>query len=232
MLSPFSPGFKKTVKTADSFLNIKNPFLKRFFLYFVYQQKAKQKLLLPNTLKNIKTLDTSDFYSGILDKAKNFESVTDKLAYLDLNSYTPDNLLTTANIAGMAHSLEIRVPLLDKRLIEFSFKIPQRLKLNRGITKYLFREIAADWLPRDVINHKKTGFGLPRISYMNGILKPQITECLSSGSVEKRGIFAFSEVNRILKNFYSTDQTKMLWTEHLKVWILFIFEMWAREYLD
>ena len=231
-IAPFSADFKKTVEISGKFLNILNPFQKRLFLYFVYQDYEKKKLLSPDFLMGNNKFNTTQLLLDIIKTGKNLPSLVDKLAYLDLNSYTRDNLLLTANIASMAHSLEVRVPLLDARLVEFSFSLPSKFKLRNGQSKFIFKDVMREWLPDQILNHKKQGFGLPRIKYMRGKLKPFILESLSPVSVNRRGIFSATEVDNIVRKFYSNPTGKMLWTEHLRVWILFIFELWVREYLD
>ena len=132
----------------------------------------------------------------------------------------------------MAHSLEVRIPLLDVRLINLAYRVPPHLKYSRNVSKYILRKAAARWLPKEVIYRKKIGFSSPRVKYMHTILKPLITETLSPRSIKKRGIFNSYSINRILNNFYSDKTDKMLWREHLKLWTLFIFELWCREFLD
>lgn len=229
--SRFPENVKKTVSVSAKFLDIRDPVQKRLFLYFVYNDAEKSQLLSRDFITN-NNWNTSALFMDILRKARNLPSIIDKLSYLDLSSYTRDNLLLNTNISGMAHSLEIRVPLLDRRLVDFSFSIPPEYKLKNGVSKYILRKVMKELLPPEILSHKKQGFGLPRIKYMRNKLKPLILESLSPESVKKRGIFNPLEVKSHVTNFYRADNNKMLWTEHLRVWTLFIFEMWARRFLD
>jgi asparagine synthase (glutamine-hydrolysing) len=136
------------------------------------------------------------------------------------------------NMMSMATSLEARVPLLDVRLVELASRVPPSLKYKKGISKYLLKKVAKEWLPIEIINHRKTGFGIPRVKMMKDGLKQYIEAILSKESVEKRGIFKSSYVEQVLSSFYNSQSEKMLWSEHLRVWVLFIFEIWCRIYLD
>lgn len=227
LTSPLPTGYKKTLKISEEFINLSSDLEKRLYLYFVFNELEKKKLFQNS---NYSPTPTSSLFTEIFKQIKS-DNPVDKLAYLDLNTYTRDNLLLPTNMTSMAHSLEIRVPLLDKRLIEFAFTIPADLKFHRNISKYIFKLAVKDLLPEKVITHKKTGFGLPRYRYMKGNLKPLILEALDSTSIHKRGIFNEQYVHILLNQFYNAD-TPRLWTEHLRIWILFVFEMWCRLYID
>lgn len=231
-VGPFSQNFKKTAEVSDIYLKISNPLQKRLFLYFAYQDSEKKDLITPEFISKINFQNTSELLLNKIKNKQHLKSLVDKLQYLDLNSYTRDNLLLTANTASMAHSLEVRIPFLDRRLVDYSFSIPDKFKLSKGKSKYILKDVVKDLLPTEILNHKKQGFGLPRIKYMRGILKAQILDALDKASVKKRGILNPEEVNRLVNGFYSAKSSKMLWTEHLRIWTLFVFELWARRYLD
>jgi len=228
---PLSSNWKKTLLYAMKFLDLDHPLKKRLFYYFAYLDREKIDLLSQDFLGG-QRWSTEKMFLKIYSDAKKLSSLIDKLSYVDLSTYTRNNLLLSTNMASMAHSLEVRIPLLDKRLVEFAFNIPSELKRKGRKSKYIFKEVVKNWLPQEVINHKKTGFGLPRIKYMQGILKPMIHDVLNEKSIKKRGIFNPYTVSTLVKEFFKDRPTKMLWKEHLRIWELFIFELWARKYLD
>lgn len=228
---PFSTDLKKTLTTADHFLKLSGPVKKRLFLYFAFMENEKQKLYSRNFLPKTTRFNTEVLFENYL-KDKNISSDVDLLGYLDLETYTKDDLLTGMNMMSMANSLEVRVPFLDPRLIDFASKIPPSLKFHKGISKYILKEVAKEWLPAEVITHKKTGFGLPRALYMKGKLKTYILSVLSRKSVMERGFFNPDYIDDIVQGFYNENSRRMLWREHLKVWILFVLELWCRIYLD
>ncbi|MBI2617131.1 asparagine synthase (glutamine-hydrolyzing) [Candidatus Gottesmanbacteria bacterium] len=227
---PLLNCYKKTFSLIDRFLRLPTFLEKRLFFYFAYFDQEKKRLFSSSFLEDSK-YNTRQIFSEIFESSKATNEI-DKLSFMDLSTYTRDNLLITTNMASMAHSLEVRVPLLDKRLVEYAFSLPYEFKVKNGIQKYILKEVAKEWLPKEIIDHKKTGFGFPRKRYMKGILKPLILEALSPSSIKKRGIFNEKYVNDVVQSFYTQDLGKTLWTDHLRVWTLFIFELWARRYLD
>ena len=88
-------------------------------------------------------------------------AAVEKLAHADIGMYLPDDLLVKMDIASMAHSLEVRSPLLDHHVVEFAAALPLSLKLRGRNTKYLLKKVMGRYLPAEVINRRKMGFGVP-----------------------------------------------------------------------
>jgi asparagine synthase (glutamine-hydrolysing) len=230
-MSPFDRDLKKTIAVADKFLRIPGSLGKRLLLYFAFEEEEKKNLFHKSFLPTIKDLDTTLIFERFFGEVKNYSDI-DQLEYIDLMTYTRDDLLLGTNMMSMANSLEVRVPFLDTKLVRLAAEIPPWWKYKNGITKYLLKEVVKEWLPDAVINHKKTGFGLPRARYMRSKLKPYIISVLSRESIERRGLFDYPQVQNAVNQFYNAPSEKMLWVEHLRVWILFVFELWCRIYLD
>jgi asparagine synthase (glutamine-hydrolysing) len=228
---PVSDDLKATIKKGEKFLNLPTVLKQRLFLYFAYQDEEKKRLFNSEFIRGALRYTTEGYFENISEDVKLHHPI-DQLEYLDLKTYTRDDLLMGMNMMSMASSLEARVPLLDPKLIALAAKIPPDLKYKNGISKYILKNVVSEWVPRDILTHKKTGFGLPRIKYMTGMLKPHIMSVLSRQSVEKRGIFNPDFVQTSLNSFYETNQNRMLWSEHLRVWLLFVLELWCRIYID
>lgn len=229
--SPLGRDTKKTIKVANEFLKLPNAIKKRLYIYFAFNENCKRNLYHPRMIDSIKDFNTEKYFENIIKDVKS-QDATDQLSYLDLMTYTRDDLLTGTNMMSMASSLEVRVPLLDTRLINFSSEIPPKYKYNNGISKYIFRKVMKKYLPHEVLNHKKTGFGLPRVRYMRNSLKPYIETVLTSRTFRERELFNQLYVKNLVNDFYSEKNNRMLWNEHLRIWILFIFELWCRLYID
>lgn len=228
---PFPPKIKKTINVSDRFLSLSSSLDRRLFTYLAYKEDEKKYLYSKNFLPLVDSFNTDDLIDNYLEKVKD-RNVIDQLSFIDLNTYTRDDLLLGTNMMGMAHSVETRVPFFDPRLVKFSFNLHPNMKYRHGISKFILKDVVKDWLPQEIIEHRKTGFGTPREKFMRNGLKPYILKLLNAENVKKRAIFDPIYVKEILDRFYTDRSGKMLWNEHLRVWTLFILELWCRIYID
>jgi asparagine synthase (glutamine-hydrolysing) len=119
---------------------------------------------------------------------------------LDQNYYLPDNILYKVDRMSMAHSLEVRPPLLDHRIVEFAARLPERLKLRGSTGKYLLKETLRGKLPDAIIDRPKSGFDIPAHAWFRGILKPLLYETLTPGAVASTGIFEPAATERLIRD--------------------------------
>lgn len=152
--------------------------------------------------------------------------------YFDLKNYLQDYLLPLTDSAAMAHSLEVRVPLLDHRIVEFAARTPSSYKFGHGVTKRILRDAVRDLLPVEALRGPKRGFGVPRHDFIRHDLRPLVEAVLSPQSVASRNIFRPEAVERVVNRFYAVSPTRMLWSDFQRVWNLFILELWLRVHVD
>jgi asparagine synthase (glutamine-hydrolysing) len=127
----------------------------------------------------------------------------------------------------MAANLEVRVPFLNREMIEMAARMPPRLKLRGFKRKYILKRALERLLPREVVWRKKAGFGAPIRSWLRGPLRPLVEDLLSEQTVKQRGLFRPSEIKRIVKANLSGREDN-----NLQVFQLLNFELWQRTFID
>jgi len=146
---------------------------------------------------------------------------------IDLSTYLPDDLLVMADRMSMGHSLELRAPFCDHRLVEESLAIPPAIKLPGYRLKGLLKVAFADVLPPEVLSHRKQGFMVPLSRWLRTDLLATMLDLLSPDRVRARGLFVPGAVEALKQEHLgrSRSHTDRLWT-------LMVTELWMREYLD
>jgi asparagine synthase (glutamine-hydrolysing) len=152
--------------------------------------------------------------------------VIDRVTRLELKNYMAHTLLRDTDAMSMAHSLEVRVPLIDHKLVEFVTTIPSNLKLRNGQPKYLLINALTDVLPPEVIKRRKQGFEMPVANWLRGPLRPALDDVLSLKSVQQRGLFNAAEVERLYQSFLHGEGP------YMRVWSLAVLELWLRQVVD
>jgi len=160
------------------------------------------------------------FIEGIYNECESRDRV-DKMLYTDINAGLPGDLLVKVDMASMAHGLEIRSPFLDHEFMELTAKMPSDLKLQDRNKKYLLKQIAYDYLPKEVIDRTKQGFEMPLEHWFRGPLYSYIHEELLDSKFLSYG-FSKEGITKLVedhKNFRE-DYSKHLWALlMLKKWL-------------
>jgi asparagine synthase (glutamine-hydrolysing) len=149
-----------------------------------------------------------------------------RLLELDSRTYLPDDILVKVDIASMAHSLEVRCPLLDQELMAFAATIPSNLKLSGLSAKVILKKAVGDLIPETILNRSKQGFGLPIDRWMREDLAPMASDLLLDRTALSRGIFSEAGVRRLLQD-HSRGESR-----GLQIWNLLMLEQWFRAFID
>jgi len=150
-----------------------------------------------------------------------------RFCYTDLAYYLPEDVLFKVDRMSMAHGLEVRVPLLDHKLLEWEMALPLGLRFKDGRGKYLLRKVAARYLPAEILKPRKQGFTIPIGAWLRGDLGKWAESLFVSDRFKQRGIFKPKRVLQLLR----LHQSGTLELGH-RLWSLIVLEMWFREWMD
>jgi asparagine synthase (glutamine-hydrolysing) len=146
---------------------------------------------------------------------------------IDLATYLPDDLLVMADRMSMAHSLELRAPFCDHRLIEACLAIPTAVKLPGWRLKGLLRDAFAPVLPPEVLAHRKQGFMIPLARWLRTDLAPVVDDCLAPAVVAARGLFDPAAVAALVAEHRQGRRSHAD-----RLWALLMMELWLRLHMD
>ncbi len=162
-----------------------------------------------------------------LGRIKGEKNLLNRILYLETKHFLADHNLNYVDKMSMSQGVEVRVPLVDKQLVNFVAKIPPKLKRKNFENKYIFKQAVKPYVPESILNRSKQGFGLPIRYWLNTELAETVREALSESVLKRRGLFNPKEVLRLIE----MDRTRQIDATFLIFSILSI-EMWCREFLD
>ena len=145
---------------------------------------------------------------------------------VDQHTYLPDAMLTKVDRASMAASLEVRVPLLDHRVVAFTARLPEHFKYRNGKGKYLLAELLCNYVPRELVERPKMGFGVPIAQWFRKELKELINDYLSPSHLQREGRLDPSFVSQVIKEHMCGKNNH----PH-RLWSLLMWEMWRERWL-
>ncbi|MDE3214202.1 MAG: asparagine synthase (glutamine-hydrolyzing) [Bacteroidota bacterium] len=154
-------------------------------------------------------------------------SQLDQMLLADYLTYLPDDILCKVDRASMSQSLESREPLLDHHLMEFAATLPDSLKIHGGQKKYLLKQIVHDYVPEELMERPKMGFGVPVAAWLRNDLKYLSEEYMNPHDFERHGLFNLEFTREIMQEFFSGNKNY-----EVIFWYLLIFQMWYTKWMD
>ena len=217
------PYFNNTYNFETKYLKAMNALLAKNsveMLKLTSQHFTKSQI--NNLLKpQIKTLESN--FDLIISDSNNF---LNKMLAIDYKTYMVDDVLTKVDRSTMSVGLEGREPLLDHRIIEFAAQLPSELKYKNGIKKSLLKQITHKYLPKELMDRPKMGFGVPITEWFKNDLKEYFMTYLSKERLEKEGIFNVEEVLLMRNRFLEGENESAR-----RLWFILIFELWYEKWM-
>lgn len=146
--------------------------------------------------------------------------------YFDLKTYLPDHVLAKVDSASMAASLEVRVPLLDHRVVELAGRIPSGFKLRNGAGKWILKRLARTWLPEDLIDQQKVGFDPPLASWLFDAQLSRRLDELSSRNARFRQVLDGREIDRLIASLRNGSRWRV--PRRAALWAVYQLEQWLQ----
>ena len=200
-------------------------FEERYLGYGTYfTDEAKQRLYSDDLRLATEGLDAYAAHRRYFASVENAAPLN-RLLYVDLKTFLPCLNLITTDKTSMAANLEVRVPFLNRKMIEFTARMPPELKLHGFKRKYNINRALENLLPHDVVWIKKAGFGAPIRSWLRGPLRPLVGDLLSESTIQRRGLFRPEEVRRIIDANLSGREDY-----NLQIFQLLNLELWQRQF--
>jgi asparagine synthase (glutamine-hydrolysing) len=219
------PGGRMRQKLMRTFL-VLSPELESIYFdnFAVFPTPMQQHLFTRETKDRIRSIDPYVELRRLLERTKDL-SLLDGLLYADIKTYLHE-LLMKQDQMSMATSVESRVPFLDHKLVEFTAKMPDMMKLRGGTTKYVLRESMKGVLPEKILSRSKMGFPVPIGAWFRGSHAAIVDEYILSDRAMSRGIFDGDFVKQLLKRHQAGENHSE------RLWSLINFEMWQRQFFD
>lgn len=187
----------------------------------IFTEEEKKKLFQPEAMKQLKEIDAFNLYGKYFDKADKLD-FGNRALFADLKVWLVGNNLCKVDSMSMAHGLEVRVPFLDRELVEYMSRLPFGLKFKGRVLKYLLKKTMKGTLPESIIYRKKAGWHIP----LSGWFRNEANDYLNT---------VFSNDKKIFQGLFQNEQIRSLLSEHasgkqnhgFKIWGLLILAHWS-----
>jgi asparagine synthase (glutamine-hydrolysing) len=184
----------------------------------------KRRLYLPGLKEQVADYDPQSVLQKHFARTEGWDPLS-RIQYVDIKTYLVDDILTKVDRASMAHSLEVRVPLLDHEFMERAAAIPAAYKLRGGEGKYIFKRSLSGTLPSEVLDRPKMGFTIPLARWFRNELRPMFESAVLSPDA-------------YLGAYFDQGTIRSMWNLHQQgrrdfapyLWALLVFERWGRRF--
>lgn len=223
-LSPKNPLARRL---ASIFAKANLPADQRLAEYFLWNtENLRRNLYSPHMQEKIMQEETITPLLKSLARIPNEKNNLNRILYLEAKHFLPDHNLNYTDKMAMAFGVEVRVPLLDKELIDFAVSLPPHLKQKRMTGKYLLKKTMESYLPKSVIYRPKAGFGAPMRRFIKEEMQDYVQTILSESNLRKRGIFSPKAVHTLIK----ANQAGKVDAAYT-IFSLLCIELWCQQFI-
>jgi asparagine synthase (glutamine-hydrolysing) len=197
--------------------------------FFCFTADAKKDLYTADFRRQFRGPDAYQLFNDVFPGDNTWPTLS-RLQAFDLVSYLPEDILTKVDRMSMAHSLEVRAPLLDYRVVELAASMPPEWKLNGASSKVIFKDFARSLLPPEVVDRSKMGFSVPVGKWFRDQWRPLVERTILRGRFLQRGYFEPAAIRRL----WESHMRDKFWIVDLgsHFWCLFVLELWHRLFVD
>jgi asparagine synthase (glutamine-hydrolysing) len=156
------------------------------------------------------------------DPGGNANTLLNRMRRFDIERYLPDDLLVKVDRASMSVALESRAPMLDHRLVEFAWKLPEQVLVRNGVSKWILRQVLDRYVPRELVERPKAGFGIPVGQWLRGDLREWAEHLLDEKTIREQGILDPVPARRMLREHLSGEHDRNAY-----LWGLLMFQAWT-----
>jgi asparagine synthase (glutamine-hydrolysing) len=211
---PHLPGAPRPLRARARLRSLGRDWLSGYFNRIsVIDDDLRSRLYSPAFLGQLQGYSAEQVMRSHLRELNSDDPLT-RLQYLDLKTYLPGDILTKVDRASMAHSLEVRVPLLDHKLVEWLATVPAALKRHDNGGKYLLKKAMEPFLPDDILYRSKRGFAVPLAEWFRGPLRERLRSAISSEVIRDSGIFQSRQLAAVMEEHLNgqVDRSAALWS--------------------
>ncbi len=198
-------------------------------------KEAKTQFIAGNYLKAAENMvDVKDARPCYYDWESAYHEADwqERRMLLDMDTYLPDDILCKVDRASMKYSLETRCPILDTDVMEFAFSLPHEFKYKRGNKKRILKELAYQYVPRELLDRPKTGFGVPVDRWLREPLRDMLLDYADKDFLERQGIFRADFTSGLIQEYVKTGDAGAGSGQNYSrlIWAFLVFQQWYGYY--
>ncbi len=203
-----------------------DPFERHLKWAIHFEDEIRGPLLRREILNEIDFNAPWNYRRELFDEMPRFDDLN-RMLWVDLRHNLAADMLRKVDRMSMLHSLEVRVPFLDHKFVEWGCSLPSNAKLHGKTTKWILKEAFRDALPDEILDRRKHGFEIPVGEWFRGDLREMIEDVCSVSTVNRRGLFNPRSVDQVLRDHQDGRRDY-----NNQLWILLSLELWQRRFLD